>query len=62
MAAERNTTFLDLFIEVTKAITSSLHLHEVFDLITQKIPEILNVDAATIRLLDASGKKLVLTR
>jgi GAF domain-containing protein len=60
MAAERNTEFLDLFIEVTKAITSSLDLHEVFDLITQKIPEILNVDAATIRLLDASGKKLVL--
>lgn len=60
MAAERNTTFLDLFIEVTKAITSSLDLNEVFDLITRKIPEILNVDAATIRLLDASGKKLVL--
>ncbi|MGD9191885.1 MAG: GAF domain-containing protein, partial [Desulfobacterales bacterium] len=60
MVAERNTTFLDLFIEVTKAITSSLDLHEVFELITQKIPEILNVDAATIRLLDASGKKLVL--
>jgi len=60
MAAKQNTTFLDLFIEVTKTITSSLHLHEVFDLITQKIPEILNVDAATIRLLDASGKKLVL--
>ena len=60
MVAERDTTFLDLFIEVTKAITSSLDLHEVFELITLKIPEILNVDAATIRLLDASGKKLVL--
>jgi GAF domain-containing protein len=60
MAAERNETFLELFIKLTKAITSSLDLHEVFDLITQKIPEILNVDAATMRLLDASGKKLVL--
>jgi GAF domain-containing protein len=60
MAAERNTEFIDLFIEVTKAITSSLDLHEVFNLITQKIPEILNVNAATIRLLDDSGKKLVL--
>lgn len=60
MTVERNKTFLDLFIELTKAITSSLHLDEVFDLITQKIPEILDVDAATIRLLDASGKKLVL--
>jgi GAF domain-containing protein len=60
MTVERNETFLDLFIELTKAITSSLHLDEVFNLITQKIPEILDVDAATIRLLDASGKKLVL--
>jgi GAF domain-containing protein len=60
MVAERNTKFLTLFFEVTKAITSSLDLQEVFNLITHKIPEILNVDAATIRLLDASGKKLVL--
>jgi GAF domain-containing protein len=60
MAAERNTKFIDLFFEVTKAITSSLDPHEVFNLITQKIPEILNVEAATIRLLDASGNKLVL--
>ena len=60
MVAERNTKSLDWFFEVTKAITSSLDLHEVFDLITQKMPVILNVDAATIRLLDASGKKLVL--
>ena len=60
MTVERNKTFLDLFIELTKAITSSLDLDEVFNLITQKIPEILDVDAATIRLLDASGKKLIL--
>jgi GAF domain-containing protein len=60
MTAERDTKFLDLFVEVTKAITSSLNLSEVFELITHKIPEILNVDAATIRLLDASGEKLVL--
>ncbi len=60
MAVESKTAFLDLFIKVTKAITSSLDLDEVFELITHKIPEIINVDAATIRLLDASGKKLVL--
>jgi GAF domain-containing protein len=53
-------TYLDLFFEVTKAITSSLNLDEVFHLITEKIPEILKVDAATIRLLDASGKNLLL--
>jgi GAF domain-containing protein len=60
MGADSKTTFLDLFIEVTKALTSSLDLDEVFDLITRKIPEVINVDAATIRLLDASGQKLVL--
>jgi GAF domain-containing protein len=60
MGTEREATYLDLFIEVTKAITASLDLDEVFKLITQKIPEIVKVDAATIRLLDGSGKKLVL--
>ena len=60
MAEKSNPTFLDLFIEVTKAITSNLDHDEVFKLITRKIPEIVNVDAATIRLLDASGQKLVL--
>jgi hypothetical protein len=44
----RETSFLDLFIEVTKAITSSLDPDEVFRLITQKIPQIINVDGATI--------------
>lgn len=55
-----NASFLDLFIQVTKAITSSLDPDEVFELITQKITKILNIDAATIRLLDASGKNLIL--
>ena len=60
MTAKKDATFLDLFIEVTKAITASLDLDEVFRLITKKIPEIIGVDAATIRLLDASGRKLEL--
>lgn len=60
MATERNSTYLDLFIRVTKAITSSLNPEELFGLITRKIPEIIGVDAATIRLLDASGKNLEL--
>jgi GAF domain-containing protein len=60
MVAENKTAFLNLFIEVTKAITSSLDPDEVFELIARKIPEILNVDAATIRLLDESGKNLAL--
>ncbi len=53
-------TFLDLFAEVTKAITSSLDLDELFGRITHKISEAMTVDAATIRLLDPSGKKLFL--
>jgi GAF domain-containing protein len=57
---ERQSTFLDLFIRVTQAITSSLDPDEVFRLITRKIPEVLGVDAVTIRLLDASDKNLVL--
>ncbi len=59
-ATSRETSFLDLFIGVTKAITSSLDPDEVFALITEKIPQITHVDAATVRLLDASGKKLIL--
>jgi GAF domain-containing protein len=51
----------NLFIEVTKTITSSLHLEEVFDLIVKKVPEIFHVDAATIRLLDEAGKNLILS-
>ncbi len=60
MPAGRKTEFLDLFIQVVKAITSSLEPDEVFGLITRKIPELMDVDATTIRLLDASGKNLVL--
>ncbi|RTZ97293.1 MAG: GAF domain-containing protein [Deltaproteobacteria bacterium] len=60
MVTECKDTYLDLFIEVTSVITSNLDLDEVFKLITQKIPEILDVDAATIRLLDTSRKHLVL--
>jgi GAF domain-containing protein len=58
--SERESTFLDLFIKVTQAITSSLDPDEVFELITRKIPEVIQVDAVTIRLLDASGQNLVL--
>jgi transcriptional regulator with GAF, ATPase, and Fis domain len=57
---EKNKTFLDLFIEVTKTITSSLDPDEVFKLIVNQVPHIVGVDASTIRLLDASGRKLVL--
>jgi two-component system NtrC family sensor kinase len=57
---DREKTYLQLFIDVTQAITSELNMNDVFSLIARKIPEVIGVDAATIRLLDASGKKLVL--
>ena len=58
--SQNRSSFLDLFIEVTKTITSSLDPEEVFDLITRSITELMDVDAATIRLLDDSGHNLVL--
>ncbi len=58
--SKQDASFLELFIEVTKAITSSLDPDEVFVLIAQKIPEVMDVDACTLRLLDGSGTKLVL--
>ncbi len=60
MTTQSSTAFLNLFIDITKTITSSLEPDEVFGLITRKIPELTGVDAATIRLLDASGKNLIL--
>ena len=57
---ERQSHFLRLLLDVTQSITASLNTQEVFDLMVAKIPEVIQVDAATIRLLDASGKKLVL--
>lgn len=57
---ENEKSYLELFIEVTKAITSKLNMNEVFGLIARKIPEVIGVDAATIRLLDSKGNKLVL--
>ncbi|MCU0561382.1 MAG: GAF domain-containing protein [Desulfobacterales bacterium] len=56
----REKTYLKLFRDVTKAITSNLNLKAVFELIVHKVPEVVGVDAATLRLLDPSGKKLVL--
>ena len=57
---EHEKSYLQLFIDVTKAITSKLDINEVFSLIARKIPGVIGVDAATIRLLDSKGKKLVL--
>ena len=46
--------------EITRAISSTRDIHEVLDMIVKKIPSIMKTKAATIRLLDISGKKLEL--
>jgi GAF domain-containing protein len=60
MVTDRKAAFFNLFIEVTKTITSCLDLDEVFQLIAKKVPEIFDVDAATVRLLDEYRKNLIL--
>lgn len=50
--------YLRVFEEVTKAVSSTLDPREVLDLIVRKLPAVMNLKAATIRLLDKTGKKL----
>lgn len=50
--------YLKVFQQVTKAVSSTLHVREVLDMIVKKIPEVMGLKAATIRLLDHTGKKL----
>ncbi len=57
---KRQNEYLRLMLDVTKTITASLDTTEKFDLIVSRIPQITGVDAATIRLLDPSGQKLIL--
>jgi PAS domain S-box-containing protein len=52
--------YLEVFQEVTKALSVSLHPEEVLDMIVRKIPEVMNLKAATVRLLDPEAKKLEL--
>ncbi len=52
--------YLRVFEEVTKAVSSTLNLNEVLNLIVRKLPEVMNVKAATIRLLDETGERLKL--
>ena len=54
----REREYLNVFQAVTKAVSSTLDVNEVLQLIVRKIPEVLNLKAATIRLLDDTGKKL----
>jgi two-component system, NtrC family, sensor kinase len=57
---DKTVDFLHLFQKVTRMITSTLDVDQVLNVIVQKIPEVIGVDAATIRLLDPGGEKLLL--
>ncbi|RJQ13331.1 MAG: GAF domain-containing protein [Nitrospiraceae bacterium] len=57
-ALSREKEYLKVFQEVTKALSSTLHVSGVLDMIVRKIPEVMKLKAATIRLLDPTGKKL----
>jgi len=50
--------YLSVFQDVTRAVSTTLRARDVLDMIVKKIPEVLGVKAATIRLLDPSGEKL----
>ena len=57
---DRKSQFLDLYVEVTKTITSCLELDELFSLICTKLSKTLEVDATTLRLMSPSRKRLKL--
>lgn len=59
-AVSAEKEYLRVFKEVTKAVSSTLNVHEVLDMIVRKIPEVMNLKAATVRLLDSTGTKLKL--
>jgi PAS domain S-box-containing protein len=52
--------YLKVFEEVTKTVTSKLELQEVLDTIVKKLPSVMGLRAATIRLLNEEGSKLIL--
>ncbi|BHH84779.1 GAF domain-containing protein [Desulforhopalus sp. 52FAK] len=52
-ATQKQSGYLDVFQEVTRLISSLHDPQQVMDLVVRRLPELLEVDAATIRLLDA---------
>jgi len=51
---------LNIINEITRAVNSTLDLNEVLNIIVHRIPEIMEVNAVTIRLLDKQEQKLEL--
>ncbi|NOQ45705.1 MAG: GAF domain-containing protein [Desulfobulbaceae bacterium] len=57
---ERQDKFIKVFQKVTRFISMDLDHQQVMDTIVGALPELLDVDAVTIRLLDASTNTFVL--
>ncbi len=56
----RETVYLNALLEISKAISSTLTIQDILDLIVRKIVETMQADAVTIRLLDPDKKRLEL--
>ncbi len=52
--------YLRVFEEITKAISSTLDVKKVMNMVVNEIPKVMNLKAATIRLLDHTGENLIL--
>jgi PAS domain S-box-containing protein len=58
--ARKEQRFLEVFQEVTRLISIVRDPQQVMDLVVRRLPDLLEVDAATIRLLDHGTGKFVL--
>ncbi len=56
----KESDYLEVFQEVTKLISTVRDPQQVMDLVVQRLPALLDVDAATIRLLDKGTNTFVL--
>lgn len=54
------TAYFDSFREVVKAISSTLDLKQVLDMLVSNVAEVMNLKACAIRLLDAKKRTLEL--
>ncbi|MFT5701429.1 MAG: two-component system NtrC family sensor kinase [Desulforhopalus sp.] len=59
-SAQKHSDYLEVFQDVTRLISSLHDPQQVMDLVVKRLPQLLEVDAATIRLLDVGTDSFVL--
>jgi PAS domain S-box-containing protein len=57
---DKHSDYLEVFQAVTKLISSLHDPQQVMDLVVRRLPELLEIDAATIRLLDPATDSFIL--